>query len=565
MRSGRFVAFIVGACVAFACPAWAGTTAFDFDSCSPTLTPGMSTPLDQTCNAISAHFSSTHDGWQGGGYSVQTDGTTQWHMSQFSGNYLMPNGLDPGRLDISFGQSLTAITFTFATADFHQNEIPTTIQMDAYLDSNLVGSKQAHGTYGSDTMPMGTLTYNSGGQAFNRIEIWIPPQALGSSDVLVDNLAVTPVGNTGFTFVPVAPCRVVDTRQTHNPIMGDSSQDFAIPQLGTCNIPSSAVAYSLNVTVVPQRPLGYLTIWPTGAQQPLVSTLNSNDARIKANAAIVPAGTNGAVSVYATDTTDLILDIDGYFSAAGSYQFYPRTPCRVVDTRNPIGTLGGPPLGTGQTRDFPVLQSSCLQGISPKAYAFNVTVVPNPGGHSLNFLTLWPKGQPQPVVSTLNNPTATEVANAAIVAAGTGGNIEVYAYDRTDLILDVAGYFATPSSGGLSMYTLSPCRVIDTRDNHGQPFTHTLSPPVNVVSSPCALPSAAKAYVLNATVVPTGSLGYLTLWPNGELMPLASTLNASDHFITSNLAIVPTNDGIINAYADGLTHLILDISGYFAP
>ena len=58
-------------------------------------------------------------------------------------------------------------------------------------------------------------------------------------------------------------------------------------------------------------------MWPTGEAQPGVSTLNS-DGRVKANAAIVPAGTSGAISVYATDTTDLVLDINGYFVPATS-------------------------------------------------------------------------------------------------------------------------------------------------------------------------------------------------------------------------------------------------------
>jgi hypothetical protein len=71
--------------------------------------------------------------------------------------------------------------------------------------------------------------------------------------------------------------------------------------------------------------------------------------------------------------------------------------------------------------------------------------------------------------------------------------------------------------------------------------------------------------VLNATVVPQGALGYLTLWPNGQSRPLASTLNALDGAITSNMAIVPTGNGYIEAYALGLTQLILDISSYFAP
>ncbi len=76
---------------------------------------------------------------------------------------------------------------------------------------------------------------------------------------------------------------------------------------------------------------------------------------------------------------------------------------------------------------------------------------------------------------------------------------------------------------------------------------------------------AAHAYDLNATVVPQGVLGYLTLWPDGGTQPVVSTLNALDGAVTSNMAIVPTNNGSIDAYGAGLTQLLLDISSYFAP
>jgi hypothetical protein len=97
-------------------------------------------------------------------------------------------------------------------------------------------------------------------------------------------------------------------------------------------------------------------MWPTGQSQPVVSTLNSIDGRIKSNAAIVPAGTGGAVSVFATNTTDVILDINGYFDSytdASALQFYPLTPCRVADTRNATGSLGAPSLVAAQARTFP--------------------------------------------------------------------------------------------------------------------------------------------------------------------------------------------------------------------
>jgi len=296
--------------------------------------------------------------------------------------------------------------------------------------------------------------------------------------------------------------------------------------------------------------------------------MNSQDGRVKANAAIVPAGASGAVSVYVTDTSDVILDIDGYFITPGAQtlQFYPLTPCRVADTRQtnfPQG-LGAPSLHDMETRELPILTTTC-PGLpaNPAAYSFNVTVVPYPAGQPENYVTLWPSDQPQPLVSTLNNYTATVVANAAIVPAASDGSIKVFAYNSTDLLIDINGYFAAPGQGGYSFYPVAPCRAYDSRNNNGQPFTGEKT--VNIAGSPCAPPGNAAGYVFNATVVPSPTLGYLTLWADSQTQPVVSTLNAYDGFVTSNMAIVPNVNGSIDAYADGLTHLILDISGYFAP
>jgi hypothetical protein len=206
-----------------------------------------------------------------------------------------------------------------------------------------------------------------------------------------------------------------------------------------------------------------------------------------------------------------------------------------------------------------------LQNLNPppQAYSFNATVVPHPTGQKLNYLTLWPTGQGQPVVSTLNNPTATVVANGAIVPAGTNGEIDAYTYNSTDLIMDINGYFGTPGSGGYWLYPAAPCRIYDSRANNGQPFQGERT--VNVVNSPCAPPSSATGYVLNATVVPVHTLQYLTLWPDGETQPVVSTLNAYDGYVTSNIAIVPNLDGSIDSYVTDKTQLILDTSGYFGP
>ena len=373
-------------------------------------------------------------------------------------------------------------------------------------------------------------------------------------------------------FVPLTqPCRAVDTRTQYGgdgPIQGGTFQNFAVSGAGTCGILGSAAAYSMNVSVVPQGPLGYLTVWPTGRPQPFVSTLNSLDGRMKANAAIVPAGASGEISVYATNTTNVILDINGYFApvSGSTLAFYPLTPCRVADTRKSAFSQGlGPPyLAGNQERDFPILNATtCNIPSTAAAYSLNFAVVPH---GPLGYMTVWPTGEPRPTISTLNDILGEIIANAAIVPVGTGGNVSVYPTNDTDLVIDINGYFAPAGPNGLSLYTVPLCRVIDTRKvGSGLPFSGTLSPPVDVVDSPCEPPAAAQAYVFNATVVPYGALGYLTLWPDGSDRPVVSTLNALDGSITSNMAIVPTADGKIDAYASGITQLILDISSYFAP
>jgi hypothetical protein len=134
-------------------------------------------------------------------------------------------------------------------------------------------------------------------------------------------------------FVAMTPCRIADTRDGTFPagfgppsLVGGTSRTFAIQSLSSlCPVPSIAQAYSFNITVVPpgttfpgtvnpSGALGHLTIWPTGVPQPVVSTLNSFLGTVVANAAIVPAGSSGSVDVFVSQSTDLIIDINGYYA-----------------------------------------------------------------------------------------------------------------------------------------------------------------------------------------------------------------------------------------------------------
>jgi len=380
----------------------------------------------------------------------------------------------------------------------------------------------------------------------------------------------------GLGFFPIAPCRLMDTRGGFGGAFGPptlaagATRTIFIPS-GTCNITSIAQAFALNVTVVPKVGLTYLTIWPAGQPQPGVSTLNSLNGAVVANAAIVPAGAAGGISVFVSDASDVIIDINGYFATpnTAALAFYSATPCRIVDTRNPTGAFGGPMLSAAQTRSFAVPASACNIPSNAQAYSLNVTVVPPFG---LGYLTIWPAGQPQPGVSTLNSLDGRIVANAAIVPAGSSGAIDVFVSDASHVVVDINGYFAPIGGpGALYFYPATPCRIADTRSGSG--LTGGYGPPAlgagstrtfAVSAAGCFIPSTAQAYSLNMTVVPPGPLNYLTTWPAGQTQPVVSTLNDGTGQIVANAAIVPVGGaGSISVFVSDATNLIIDINGYF--
>jgi hypothetical protein len=130
---------------------------------------------------------------------------------------------------------------------------------------------------------------------------------------------LTPTPTPPFGFYTVAPCRVADTRDPVGPFGGPPLQAGAtrsFTMTGRCSLPQNATAVSVNITVASPTTPGYLTVFPLGSARPLASTLNYATNQIRANNAIVPLGTGGAISIFcaqSSGTTDLIIDVNGYF------------------------------------------------------------------------------------------------------------------------------------------------------------------------------------------------------------------------------------------------------------
>jgi len=125
---------------------------------------------------------------------------------------------------------------------------------------------------------------------------------------------------------------------------------------------------------------------------------------------------------------------------SGPYSFYAINPCRVVDTRNPNSTNGGPIFGSGTQRNF-AIRGNCGVPTTAAAVSINVTIV---NATASSFLTIWPSGVTRPVVSTINfSQTDPSLANGAIVGLGASPNdLSVFnASGNVHVIIDVTGYF----------------------------------------------------------------------------------------------------------------------------
>lgn len=136
-------------------------------------------------------------------------------------------------------------------------------------------------------------------------------------------------------------------------------------------------------------------------------------------------------------------------SAAGPFQFYSVTPCRLVDTRDPVAPTGGPALANSATRNFAVYGAEarpCGIPADAKAASINVTITtPTYFGH----LTIWPANTTLPLVSTLNFVGGEPaIANGAIVPLANDPNRQIAARPflggsggTVHLIIDITGYF----------------------------------------------------------------------------------------------------------------------------
>ncbi|SDS91882.1 serine protease [Streptomyces sp. TLI_053] len=295
-----------------------------------------------------------------------------------------------------------------------------------------------------------TLNFKAGETVSNTVTVALAPNGrydtpeisvynnAGTTDVVADVLGYyvpsTPE-RPAQKYDPVRPTRLADTRVEGGRLGWGSivTADVAREELGT----AGAKAVVLNVTAVDPSKEGFVVAYASGETLPNQgSNVSYGPGRTVANQVVVPVGADGKVKLFNTGSTDLVVDLVGFYGPSGHNLYSAVTDqTRLLDTRPGYGAWAF------STLEFPV---AGVAGVPADATAatLNVTVTePRADGHLEVFAA---DGAGRPGTSNLNFAAGQTVANGVTAQlGGAPGSVDIYHHSDgfTHVIADLTGYF----------------------------------------------------------------------------------------------------------------------------
>jgi hypothetical protein len=252
-------------------------------------------------------------------------------------------------------------------------------------------------------------------------------------------------------FVPVDQVRLADSRSGRGvPATRVGTGGAVTVQAGgMAGVPMDASAVYANITVLNQTANGYLRSYAADQPAPSTGALDFDDSATAQSVAI-PLSADGKLKVLvgAGGPVDLIVDVQGYFTAAVSSGTFTPAAVHLLDTRAaPVRTLAG-----NSVTKFSIAGVAGIPAVTAGlgAVALNLRTVQAPAGSAGGYLKLWPSDQPEPGVSNVDYTTANIYrTDLAIVAVASDGSIKIRngGSGPVDLVIDVEGWFADPGPG----------------------------------------------------------------------------------------------------------------------
>lgn len=267
----------------------------------------------------------------------------------------------------------------------------------------------------------------------------------GTVDVLVDVVGylTTSTAGTVSGFTPLTPGRILDSRPTSRvgafATPWGPGQTRTVPVAGRAGVPGDASAVVLTVTAVNPTNASVVAVWPAGAQRPAAaSALHVPAGRPTSNQIVTTLGSAGSVAVAnRSGTTDVTVDVVGYYRAGTGARYVPIAPVRVLDSRP--GTAVGAwttPWGPATER---VVQVTGNPGIPAGAVAVTGTWLTRTPTQASRLL-VGGSGLTTPV--SLSFPANHTTSQSVTARLADNGSVSVRnAVGRTDVIAEIDGYY----------------------------------------------------------------------------------------------------------------------------
>lgn len=248
-------------------------------------------------------------------------------------------------------------------------------------------------------------------------------------------------------FTSLAPDRFLDTRNgTGAPqTQLTSAKPITLQIAGVDGIPAGVTAVAVNFTLTDATGYGDVVAYPTGGAVPTASNANYVAGRTVANAAVVPVGGDGAITLakQGPGGVGLIADVTGYYSANGPEAYVPlATPVRLRGASGYPTALAG---GSSVSFSPAALVTFGTINFSSVTYVLNLTLSQTVGA---GYVVVYPDEQSAPNASNVNYTASGQtVANLAQVATGSNGNLVALngglPSSSVHLIVDVFGFYST--------------------------------------------------------------------------------------------------------------------------
>lgn len=380
-----------------------------------------------------------------------------------------------------------------------------------------------------------------------------------AATAVVSPMSTSAIGPSELGWQPITPARFVDSRSTIGATTLMANTIKRVRLVDRLGVPADASAVSGRITVTNTAGVSVLTLWNCANPMPRTPALTYLSADKVSDSFVVPLDPQGYVCLSANATTDIIIDLYGYYSPTASSRLSFVAPSRVLDTQTGVGAPLAP-LAAGSTTEL------SFTGAPSEATGVQLNVTTRGSSAGVAVTPCGSTALPTDSVAVSGNV----LTQSFTVGLSDSGTVCIDTPVAVDVAVDVVGYMVPTETGGFTL--ASPVRWMDNR--------MTYSPKMNggtggaklaagqviklQVAGQRNVPADATAVLVNIHAVNGVSGGTITLFACGTTPATTSVSGLSTKPLSNAVMVDLSSAGTLCVTASSPTDVLLDLNGWWS-